>query len=269
MNIYSLVDSKNNERDFINHTIKLMIPEVEASGLLSPKVIKILNDAISYSIHSNGNAYDIFESLLVWIESVALKEIKFKIQRVSSVIKTNDSSDYSPDFTTLLRDVQVMSKEYSVPFNESEMNAFSTSLYLRTTGMTQQADNVLTVIIKGLVRRLYLDYFKATFGKNISLLVLSRSSTDEEQQQFEYKPKAKRGPRNKHYSEVVRVVELTLEQYPNVSTYSLSNRLDVHLSKHRDAPSIQTLRRWVQDIRDENNQIPQEPYTRHFKLIYG
>ncbi|MBF1994650.1 hypothetical protein HW114_03475 [Serratia symbiotica] len=267
MNIYSLDDSKNNERDFINHTIKLIIPEIEASGLLSPKVIKILNDAISYSIPNNGNAYDIFESLLVWIESAALKEIKFKIQRVSSVIKTNDSSDHLPDFTTLLRDVQVMSKEYSVPFNESEMNAFSTSLYLRTTGMTIQADNLLTVIVNGLVRRIYLDYFKVRFAKNISLLLLSRSSNDEDQY-FEYQPKAKRGPRNKHYSEVVRIVELTLVQYPDISTYSLSNRLHVHLSKHRDAPSIQTLRRWVQDIRDENNQIPQEPYTRHFKLIH-
>lgn len=77
----------------------------------------------------------------------------------------------------------------------------------------------------------------------------------------------KRGPRNKHYSEVVKIVNLTLVKYPDVSTYSLSNKISAYLSKHRDIPSIQTVRRWVQNIRDEQMQVPRKPYTKNFKLI--
>lgn len=266
MNTYGRWNKKDEERNYINETIKRILPEVESYGVLSTSVITIYNDAITDAVRDGMCVYNIYESLVVWLESIALREVKFKIQRVSSVVKTNKDDRGVLNQELAIKELKVMAKEYAVSFDETELNMFSISLYLRAVGMVQQSENILTVITNSLVKRLYVDYFKDQFCKNISSCISSGLLTAEFEE-FSYQEKTKRGPRNKHYSEVLRVVNLTLEQYPDVSTYSLSNKLSVHLSSHRDAPSIQTLRRWVQSIRDENHQIPQEPYTKRFKLV--
>lgn len=228
MSIYGAEFLRKNERGFIDNVLKLMAPEIEASGVLSKKVIDIFSNAIIDSARNGKNSYEVSESLLVWLESASLRELKFKTQRISALVKVREINGI-PDYDGIVKDVQVMSKEYDVPFDKVELTAFSTSLYLRAGGQSQQADNLAKVIINGMVRRLYLDYFRSRLGKCLSLYI-SSSSHNEIEQNNKCHVKIKRGPRNKHYSEVVRVTHLTLEHYPDVSTYSLSNKIKAHLS---------------------------------------
>ena len=122
MNTYGRWNKKDEERDYINETIKRILPEVESYGVLSASVITIYNDAITDAVRDGMCVYNIYESLVVWLESIALREVKFKMQRVSSVVKVNkdDGKTLNPELA--FKELKVMAKEYAVSFDETELN---------------------------------------------------------------------------------------------------------------------------------------------------
>ncbi|MCO6604568.1 hypothetical protein, partial [Enterobacter hormaechei] len=143
-------------------------------------------------------------------------------------------------------------------------SALSMFVFLKEQGYTSQAEDILIILKDGILRKVYLDYYKSQFRRVVSSYL---NSNNDVFQGTEKSVSTKRGPRNQNYKDVYRIVCLTIGEYPDVSHYSLSNKLAVHFANHEHSPSKQTLMRWVQDIRSELCQIPQEPYTRRFKLI--
>ncbi|EJD1441927.1 hypothetical protein M1K22_004228, partial [Salmonella enterica] len=184
--------------------------------------------------------------------------------RVLRNTKGRDFSGNVLDFDSVFNNIKFAAKDNSLSFNEHELSTLSMVVFLKEQGYISQAEDILTVLKDEILRRVYLDYYKSQFRRIVSFYL---KNGNEVFQDVGKSVSTKRGPRNKNYKEVYKIVCLTIGEYPDVSHYSLSNKLAVHFANHKNAPSKQTLMRWVQDIRSELCQTPHEPYIRRFKLI--
>lgn len=251
-------------KPFINETIKALMGCSEHSGILSPQAVQCFNNAVNQSLVNNYDTSFVFETLLAIIESASKRDIKFNFDRILKNTKGRDFSGNVLGFDFVLNNIRFSVKDSSLSFNEHELSTLSMVILLKEQGYIAQAEDILTVLKNEILRRVYLDYYKSQFRREISFYLKNNNDVF---QYVEKKASTKRGPRNQNYHDVYKIVCLTIGEYPDVSHYSLSNKLAVHFANHEHSPSKQTLMRWVQDIRGELSQIPQEPYTRRFKLI--
>ncbi|EJX1473359.1 hypothetical protein ODT07_000187 [Salmonella enterica] len=251
-------------KPFINETIKALMGCSEQSGILSPQTVQCFNSAVNQSLINHYDTNFVFETLLAIIESASKRDINFNFDRVLKNTKGRDFSGNILGFDFLLNNIKFAAKDCSLSFNEHELSALSMFVFLKEQGYTSQAEDILIILKDGILRKVYLDYYKSQFRRIVSSYL---NSNNDVFQGTEKSVPTKRGPRNQNYKDVYRIVCLTIGEYPDVSHYSLSNKLAVHFANHEHSPSKQTLMRWVQDIRSELCQIPQEPYTRRFKLI--
>ncbi|MGJ3445073.1 hypothetical protein [Enterobacter sp. PTB] len=260
------VAGHNNPKTLIDSAVKMIMFYADQSGVLSNDVVRVFNETITESVNSKIPAFDAFGYLNEWIKTLAVREVRPNIDKLLSNLNAKDSLGKPMEFNEIIDDIEIVRKMNFISLNKSEITMLSAAVYLRGLGKLNQYNSVVSSLVDAVVKRNYLDYFCEQYCKTTSLL-LSSPEHNFAQGASKVNGVKKRGPRNKNFNEAIRITELTLEKYPNVSTFSLANKLVKHFASLRDAPSVQTLRRWVDDYREVMIQIPNEPYTRAFVLV--
>lgn len=246
---------------YINEAIKTFKSKTDSGDIASKLAVEVFDDIILGAMQKNLEIYCVFDHVLAYITVVARTRINEILRSILSSF-VDAHSDNVCDFISELKWRRVV----FAPLNYGELTSLFSSLYFKQHNEINKADKVFRDTVEAILLRCYINFFQKRFGVLVSsyLNEANCSNIHEVTQCL----KIKRGPRNKHNKEVSKIIKLTLNRYPNVSKYSLAKKLASHLSSHRDAPTLQTLMRWIQDIRNELKQEPTEPYERKFKLVF-
>ncbi|WP_041866557.1 hypothetical protein [Sodalis glossinidius] len=100
-----------NEKPHVNDIIKLMMSEIKLSGILSPGVVKIFNRSVLVTANKRMDVCGVFETIFMWIKSVAMKEVKLKIQQLSDAITIKFPSGNIYDLPTIIKNVKYANKK--------------------------------------------------------------------------------------------------------------------------------------------------------------
>lgn len=146
------------------------------------------------------------------------------------------SEEYSHDFNALALKgnfpaLVSFAEKYGVKCSEAESKAFGAATLLYSQSQFEIAQTIAD--------RLYADRLRARIYPGIL------QATRENGYREKLKETAKK-PRNKHYSEAVRIAKVTWDKYPTASKNGMCQKLHAHF---KGQVSIDTLDRWIKSAK--------------------
>ncbi|ELC6903462.1 hypothetical protein Q6X03_000512 [Salmonella enterica] len=262
-------DIKQKTDSFINEKMKIFISALRTDSVIDRSCFKLFSDIINESINRNLDTVKVFDSLILYIEADASKVINVIFQKIMNKAAYLDCFGKVVSYKNLTEQIEFVCMANSFSFSRNVVENIASYIWLKNNAPTEfKSDELLSVIKKDVLHsclRPYLEYIKHayySFIKNHSVIKIKKESSVV----MEMKTKKESKLYKEYHDKIIHIASKTLEAEPNRSTYALKKKLHKHFNQR---VSEQTIARWIDEYRKENNIEAHKPYAKGAFSLLG
>ncbi|EJQ4755558.1 hypothetical protein NX464_000503 [Salmonella enterica] len=261
-------DIKQKTDSFINEKMKIFISALKTDSVIDRTCFKLFSDIINESINGNLDTVKVFDSLISYIEADASKVINVIFQKIMNKTAYLDCFGNVVSYKDLTEQIEFVCMANSFRFSRNVVENIASYIWLKHNAPTEFKSNELLKVIKKDVLHSclcpYFEYIKHayySFIKNHSVIKIKKEYS------VATEVKIKKSKLYKEYHDkIIHIASKTLEAEPNRSTYALKKKLYKYFNQR---VSEQTIARWIDKYRKENNIEAHKPYAKGAFSLLG